>query len=65
MLRTRRVLLAGASLGLLPSVIAATAVRGLCRFAQTRGIPASLEFLLDYDVIEASQGLLCLGVCRA
>jgi integrase len=33
--------------------VAATAVRGLCRFAQTRGIPASLEFLLDYDVIEA------------
>ena len=28
-------------------------MRGLCRFAQTRGIPASLEFLLDYDVIEA------------
>jgi integrase len=33
--------------------VAATAARGLCRFAQTRGIPASREFLLDYDVIEA------------
>ena len=33
--------------------VAATAVRGLSRFARTRGIPASREFLLDYDVIEA------------
>ena len=33
--------------------VAATAARGLCRFARTRGIPASREFLLDYDVIEA------------
>ena len=33
--------------------VAATAVRGLCRFAAARGIPASREFLLDYDVIEA------------
>jgi integrase len=33
--------------------VAATAVRGLSRFAATRGIPASREFLLDYDVIEA------------
>ena len=33
--------------------VAGTAVRGLCRFAAARGIPASREFLLDYDVIEA------------
>ena len=33
--------------------VAGTAVRGLCRFAVARGIPASREFLLDYDVIEA------------
>ena len=33
--------------------VAGTAVRGLCRFATARGIPASREFLLDYDVIEA------------
>jgi integrase len=33
--------------------VTATAVRGLSRFAATRGIPASREFLLDYDVIEA------------
>jgi integrase len=33
--------------------VAATAVRGLSRFAATRGIPAGPEFLLDYDVIEA------------
>jgi integrase len=33
--------------------VAATAVRGLSRFAQARGIPAGPEFLLDYDVIEA------------
>ena len=33
--------------------VAATAARGLCRFARARGIPASREFLLDYDVIEA------------
>ena len=31
----------------------ATAVRGLSRFADSRGIPAGGEFLLDYDVIEA------------
>jgi integrase len=29
------------------------ALRGLSWFARTRGIPASWEFLLDYDVIEA------------
>jgi len=33
--------------------VAATAARGLCRFAAARGIPAGREFLLDYDVIEA------------
>jgi integrase len=33
--------------------VTATAVRGLSRFAATRGIPAGAEFLLDYDVIEA------------
>ena len=33
--------------------VAATAARGLRRFAAARGIPASREFLLDYDVIEA------------
>jgi integrase len=33
--------------------VAATAVRGLRRFAKAQGIPASREFLLDYDVIEA------------
>ena len=31
----------------------APALRGLSRFAGTRGVPASREFLLDYDVIEA------------
>jgi integrase len=31
----------------------APALRGLSRFADSRGIPASGEFLLDYDVIEA------------
>ncbi len=31
----------------------APALRGLSRFADSRGIPASWEFLLDYDVIEA------------
>jgi integrase len=33
--------------------VAATAARGLCRFAKARGIPPGREFLLDYDVIEA------------
>jgi integrase len=33
--------------------VAAPALRGLRRFASARGIPASPEFLLDYDVIEA------------
>ncbi len=33
--------------------VAATALRGLSRFADTQGVPAGPEFLLDYDVIEA------------
>jgi len=33
--------------------MAATALRGLSRFASARGIPAGREFLRDYDVIEA------------
>jgi integrase len=33
--------------------VTATAVRGLSRFGTARGIPASWEFLLDHDVIEA------------
>jgi integrase len=33
--------------------LAATALRGLSRFASARGIPAGTQFLLDYDVIEA------------
>jgi integrase len=31
----------------------ATVVRGVSRFAEARGVPASREFWLDYDVIEA------------
>jgi integrase len=41
---------AGAGAG---QAVAATAARGLCRFAKARGIPPGREFLLDYDVIEA------------
>ena len=33
--------------------VTAPALRGLSRFAGTRGVPAGREFLLDYDVIEA------------
>jgi integrase len=33
--------------------VTALVLRRLSRFADTRGIPASREFLLDYDVIEA------------
>ena len=33
--------------------VTAPALRGLSRFADSRGIPASREFWLDYDVIEA------------
>jgi integrase len=43
-----------AGLRMLPAgSVTAPAVRGLSRFADSRGIPASWEFLLDYDVIEA------------
>lgn len=34
-------------------VLAGPALRGLSRFAEARGVPASREFWLDYDVIEA------------
>ena len=45
---------AGAGMGMLPSGrVTAPALRGLARFADTRGVPAGREFLLDYDVIEA------------
>src|SRR5271167_3338723 len=45
---------AGAGLRMLPAGrVTAPALRGLSRFADTRGIPASEEFWLDYDVIEA------------
>ena len=45
---------AGAGLRMLPAGrVTAPALRGLSRFAETRGIPAGREFLLDYDVIEA------------
>ena len=33
--------------------VTAPALRGLSRFAGTRGVPGTREFLLDYDVIEA------------
>ncbi len=52
--------------------VTATAVRGLSRFAEIRGVPASGEFLLDYDVIEAFcvaglPGRACStrGTCRS
>ena len=44
---------AGRAEGSRRQAVAATAARGLCRFAQARGIPPVREFLLDYDVIEA------------
>jgi integrase len=44
---------AGGAAGPRRRAVAATAVRGLSRFAQTRGIPPGPEFVLDYDVIEA------------
>lgn len=44
---------AGHAAGPQRRAVAATAVRGLSRFASARGIPAGAEFLLDYDVIEA------------
>jgi hypothetical protein len=33
--------------------VTAPALRGLGRFAESRGVPGGWEFLLDYDVIEA------------
>jgi integrase len=51
---TRREDAAGAGLCMRPAgSVTAPALRGLSRFADARGIPASWEFLLDYDVIEA------------
>jgi integrase len=45
---------AGAGLGMLPAGrVTGPALRGLSRFAETRGLPASRESWLDYDVIEA------------
>ena len=44
---------AGGAAGPRRQAMTATAVRGLSRFAEARGIPAGREFLLDYDVIEA------------
>ena len=44
---------AGRAAGPRRQAVAATAVRGLSRFAAARGIPAGRGFLLDYDVIEA------------
>ncbi len=44
---------AGRAAGPRRQAMTATALRGLSRFAHTRGIPAGREFLLDYDVIEA------------
>jgi integrase len=44
----------GAGMRLLPAArVTAPALRGLSRFAGTRGVPDTREFLLDYDVIEA------------
>ena len=44
----------GAGLRMLPAGrVTAPALRGLSRFADTRGVPAGREFWLDYDVIEA------------
>ncbi len=44
---------AGGAAGPRRQAMTATALRGLSRFAETRGVPAGREFLLDYDVIEA------------
>jgi integrase len=45
---------AGAGLGMLPAGrVTGPALRGLSRFAETRGLPARRECWLDYDVIEA------------
>ncbi len=48
---------AGRAAGPRRQVMTAAVLRGLWRFAHTRGIPASWEYLLDYDVIEA----LCMA----
>jgi hypothetical protein len=45
---------AGAGLRVPPAGrVTAPALRGLARFADSRGVRAGWEFLLDYDVIEA------------
>ena len=45
---------AGAGLRMLPAGrVTGPALRGLSRFAGTRGVPAGRESWLDYDVIEA------------
>ena len=44
---------AGGAAGPRRQAVTATAVRGLSRFAEARGVPPGREFLLDYDVIEA------------
>ena len=44
---------AGGAAGSRRQAMTATALRGLSRFAEARGVPAGREFLLDYDVIEA------------
>ena len=44
---------AGGAVGSRRQAMTATALRGLSRFAEARGVPAGREFLLDYDVIEA------------
>jgi integrase len=44
---------AGGAAGPRRQAVAATALRGLRRFAEIRGVPPGPEFLLDYDVIEA------------
>jgi hypothetical protein len=44
---------AGHAAGPRRSAMAATAMRGLSRFAEAGGVPPGGEFLLDYDVIEA------------
>ena len=44
---------AGRAAGRRRQAVTATAVRGLSRFAATRGIPAGPQFMLDYDVVEA------------
>jgi integrase len=45
---------AGAGLRVPPAgSVTGPALRGLARFADSRGVPSGREFLLDYDVIEA------------